>query len=55
MIELFGHYFGVSNNCTVWNNRTGQAIFQKSINAQGCHSTVHYRANKRTGQDFSWQ
>ena len=34
MIELFGHYFGVSNNCT------GQAIFQKSINAQGCHSMV---------------
>ena len=25
------------------------------INAQGCHSTVKYRDNKRTGQDFSWK
>ena len=28
---------------------------KKKINAQGCHSTVHWRAIKRTGQDFSWK
>ena len=40
-------YSGVSNNRTVWNKPTGQGIFPKLINAQGCHSTVQYRANKR--------
>ena len=48
-------YSGVSNNRTVWNKRTGQVIFPKLINTQGCHSTVQYRANKRTGQTFSWK
>ena len=33
----------------------GQGIFPKLINTQGCHITVHYRANKRTGQEFSWK
>ena len=33
----------------------GRDIFPKLINAQGCHSTVQYRANKQTGQDFSWK
>ena len=46
---------GVSNHRRVWNKRKGQVIFQKKINTRGFHTTVQYRANKRTGQDFSWK
>ena len=53
----FNHstYYGVSNNPTVWSKCTWQGIFPKLINAQGCHSTLQYWANKRKGQDFSWK
>ena len=47
------HLLWIYNNLTVWNKRTGQFIFQQIINALGCHGTG--RANKRTGQDFSWK
>ena len=56
-IQIIGGkvYSGVSNNHKVWNKRAGQGIFPKLINAQGCYSTVHNRANKLAGQDFSWK
>ena len=43
--EPFGIYYqysGVSNNRTVWNKHSGQDIFPKLLNEQGCHSTDQY-------------
>ena len=35
-------YSGLSHNHTVWKGAQGRIFFQKQINAQGCHRSVHY-------------
>ena len=43
----------LSNNCRVWNKRTGQGIFPKINKSTGLYCSLLW--NKAAGQYFSWK